>query len=83
MTDDTDGRRDAKARAVPSGRLSRLGQFGRLAGGVAGGMIAEGARRLAEGSLVEATVRRDQLSRVSALAFVNSLRGWIEAELLP
>lgn len=49
MTDDTDGRRDTKARAVPSGRLSRLGQFGRLAGGVAGGMIAEGARRLAEG----------------------------------
>ena len=36
-------------RAVPSGRLSRLGVFGRLAGGVAGGMIAEGARRLAAG----------------------------------
>lgn len=47
MTDDTQGA--GKARAVPSGRLSRLGQFGRLAGGVAGGMIAEGARRLAEG----------------------------------
>jgi predicted unusual protein kinase regulating ubiquinone biosynthesis (AarF/ABC1/UbiB family) len=37
------------ARAVPSGRLQRLGQFGRLAGGVAGGMLSEGARRLAEG----------------------------------
>jgi len=36
-------------RAVPNGRLSRLGQFGRLASGVAGGMIAEGARRLADG----------------------------------
>ncbi|WP_062227580.1 ABC1 kinase family protein [Aureimonas frigidaquae] len=36
-------------RAVPSGRLSRLGQFGRLAGGLAGGMLAEGARRLADG----------------------------------
>ena len=36
-------------RAVPSGRLSRLGAFGRLAGGVAGGMLAEGARRLADG----------------------------------
>ncbi len=36
-------------RAVPSGRLARLGQFGRLAGGVAGGMIAEGSRRLANG----------------------------------
>ncbi len=34
---------------MPGSRLSRLGQFGRLAGGVAGGMLAEGARRLAEG----------------------------------
>jgi len=40
---------DDKSRAVPSGRLSRFGHFGRLAGGVAGGMLAEGARRLAEG----------------------------------
>lgn len=38
-----------KGRAVPSGRISRLGSFGRLAGGVAGGMMAEGARRLASG----------------------------------
>jgi len=34
---------------VPSGRLARFGQFGRLAGSVAGGMIAEGARRLVDG----------------------------------
>ena len=34
---------------VPSGRLSRFGHFGRLAGGVAGGMLAEGARRIADG----------------------------------
>ncbi len=34
---------------MPSGRLARLGTFGRLAGGVAGGMLAEGARRLANG----------------------------------
>ena len=40
---------DPPERAVPSGRLARFGQFGRLAGGVAGGMIAEGARRLADG----------------------------------
>ena len=39
----------APARAVPSGRLARLGGFGKLAGGVAGGMLAEGARRLAAG----------------------------------
>ncbi|WP_174292746.1 ABC1 kinase family protein [Sphingomonas bacterium] len=46
MSDDIPERRD---RSIPSGRLSRLGHFGRLAGGVAGGMIAEGARRLAAG----------------------------------
>ncbi|WP_128892431.1 AarF/ABC1/UbiB kinase family protein [Erythrobacter sp. HKB08] len=39
----------SRHRAVPSGRLSRLGGFSRLAGGVAGGMLAEGARRLAAG----------------------------------
>ena len=44
MSDD-----DRRSRAVPSRRLSRIGQFGRLAGGVAGGMLAEGARRLATG----------------------------------
>jgi predicted unusual protein kinase regulating ubiquinone biosynthesis (AarF/ABC1/UbiB family) len=47
--DSPDDRAGPKARAVPSGRLSRFGHFGRLAGGVAGGMIAEGARRLADG----------------------------------
>lgn len=40
---------NARGRQVPRGRLSRFGQFGRLAGSVAGGMIAEGARRLADG----------------------------------
>jgi predicted unusual protein kinase regulating ubiquinone biosynthesis (AarF/ABC1/UbiB family) len=40
---------DGAGRAVPSGRLSRFARFGRLAGGVAGGVIAEGARRLADG----------------------------------
>ena len=38
-----------RQRAVPAGRLSRLSGFGRMAGGVAGGMLAEGARRLAAG----------------------------------
>ncbi len=38
-------------RSVPSSRLSRLSGFGRLAGGVAGGMMAEGARRLASGQV--------------------------------
>ena len=35
--------------AVPGGRWSRLTQLGTLAGGVAGGMLAEGARQLAQG----------------------------------
>ena len=38
-----------RSRSVPNGRLSRLGQLGRLAGSVAGGMMAEGVRRLADG----------------------------------
>ena len=38
-----------EGRAVPSGRLARLSRFGRMAGGIAGGMAAEGARRLASG----------------------------------
>ena len=50
MSDDDPGNaRDPGSRTVPSGRLSRFGHFGRLAGGVAGGMLAEGARRLADG----------------------------------
>lgn len=39
----------ARQRAVPAGRVARIGTFGRLVGGVAGGMVAEGARRLASG----------------------------------
>ena len=45
----SDERADPRQRAVPSGRVSRLGHFGRLAAGVAGGMLSEGARRIAEG----------------------------------
>jgi predicted unusual protein kinase regulating ubiquinone biosynthesis (AarF/ABC1/UbiB family) len=45
MTDDN----DRSGRAVPRGRLSRLGIFGKIAGGVAGGVLAEGARKLASG----------------------------------
>lgn len=46
MSDDT---KERLSRSIPRGRLSRLGHFGRLAGGVAGGMAAEGIRRLAFG----------------------------------
>lgn len=37
---------------------------------------------LKEGRLLEAVVRVDDLPRVQALAFVNSLRGWLDARLL-
>jgi predicted unusual protein kinase regulating ubiquinone biosynthesis (AarF/ABC1/UbiB family) len=69
---------DGKGRAVPSGRLSRLGVFGRMASGVAGGVVAEGARRLVAGErpqmsellLTPANVRRvtDQLSDLRGAA---------------
>lgn len=37
-------------RAVPAGRLSRLARLGSLATGVAGGMLAEGVRQVAQGN---------------------------------
>ena len=40
---------DPRYRTVPSARLSRLASFGQLAGGIAGGVLAEGARKLASG----------------------------------
>ncbi len=43
-----------RQRAVPAGRIARLGTFGKLVGGVAGGMVAEGARRLASGEGINA-----------------------------
>lgn len=45
MTDD----KRPGGRMVPTGRLSRLSRFGKLAGGVAGSVMAEGVRRLASG----------------------------------
>ena len=38
-----------KGAAVPSGRLSRFARFGGLATGVAGGMLVNGARQIAQG----------------------------------
>ncbi|WJY18441.1 AarF/ABC1/UbiB kinase family protein [Alteriqipengyuania flavescens] len=45
----SEDRKPDRYRAVPSSRLSRLSGFGKLAGGVAGGMLAEGARKFAAG----------------------------------
>jgi len=39
------------------------------------------ANRVRSGQLAEAVVRVDDLPRVRALAFVNSLRGWLDADL--
>ena len=39
----------APGASVPSGRWSRLARMGQLATGIAGGMLAEGARQLAQG----------------------------------
>lgn len=39
---------EAKALAVPSGRLSRLARFGGMASNIAGGMWLDGARQLAQ-----------------------------------
>lgn len=49
--------------------------------GLLGGIGRANALRV--GALSEGVVRKDDLPRVQALAFVNSLRGWIDAELDP
>jgi para-aminobenzoate synthetase/4-amino-4-deoxychorismate lyase len=49
--------------------------------GLLGGIAR--AQALREGRLREAVVRMDELPGVTALAFLNSLRGWIAADLLP
>lgn len=56
----------SRYRKVPSARLSRLASFGQLAGGIAGGVLAEGVRRLASGE-------RPQLSDL-LLTPANALR---------
>lgn len=65
-------------RKVPTSRLGRFSAFGQLAGGVAGGVIAEGAKRLARGErpqmadllLTPANATRvtEQLSRLRGAA---------------
>ena len=59
---------EQESRSVPSGRAARIGQFGKLAGGVAGGMMAEGARRLAKGerpALRDMLLTRKNVTRVA------------------
>ena len=54
---------------VPAGRLARLGGFASLAGKLAGGMLAEGAKRLAKGesgSRMELLLTPSNLKRVTS-----------------
>lgn len=51
-----------------------------LACGLLGGIGRAVALR--EGRLVEQVVHRDALARAQGLAFLNSLRGWLDAELI-
>ena len=44
-----DDEKPDRYRAVPSSRIGRLGGFAKLAGGIGGGMLVEGARRLSAG----------------------------------
>ncbi|MCR9106952.1 MAG: AarF/ABC1/UbiB kinase family protein [Gammaproteobacteria bacterium] len=42
-------KKDGEEKAIPSSRLGRLSRMARLAGGVAGGMLAEGSRQIRAG----------------------------------
>ena len=85
---------EARAAAVPGGGLSRLARLGSLATGVAGGMLAEGARQLAAGRrprvselvLTPANARRvaDQLAQLRGAAMkVGQLMSMDAGNLLP
>ena len=82
------------ASAVPSRRLGRLARLGSLATGVAGGMLAEGARQLAQGKrprmgellLTPANARRvaDQLAQLRGAAMkVGQLLSMDAGSLMP
>lgn len=84
----------SRSRAVPSGRLARLAGFGQLAGGVVGGALAEGVRRLAQGQrpsladvlLTPANALRtaDQLARLRGAAMkLGQMLSLDAGDLLP
>jgi predicted unusual protein kinase regulating ubiquinone biosynthesis (AarF/ABC1/UbiB family) len=82
------------AAPVPGNRWARLARLGTLASGVAGGMVAEGARQLAQGKrprfgdllLTPSIARRvaDQLARMRGAAMkVGQLLSMDAGDLLP
>ncbi|WP_372627461.1 ABC1 kinase family protein [Arsukibacterium sp.] len=83
-----------KESKVPGSRLSRLGGLASLAGRVAGGMLAEGARQLAQGNrpnskgmlLTPANIKRvaDQLAHMRGAAMkMGQLLSMDSGDLLP
>ena len=83
-----------KAAAVPANRVSRFSRMVRLASGVAGGMLAEGGRQLAQGKrpkvnellLTPANARRvaDQLANLRGAAMkVGQLVSMDAGDVLP
>jgi predicted unusual protein kinase regulating ubiquinone biosynthesis (AarF/ABC1/UbiB family) len=94
MSDDETIKRDARTSAVPGNRWSRLGRLGSLATGVAGNVLAEGARQLAQGKrprlgdllLTPANARRvaDQLAQLRGAAMkVGQMLSMDAGDLLP
>ncbi|MBB5712584.1 ABC1 kinase family protein [Sphingomonas xinjiangensis] len=91
---DDDETGEWRHRQMPSSRLARLGVFGRLAGGVAGGVLAEGARQLGSGKrprfsdlmLTPANATRvaDQLSHLRGAAMkLGQMISMDAGDLLP
>lgn len=91
MTRKVDGRDGAP---VPSGRLARFGRMARLATGIAGGMLAEGGRRIVRGDvprardllLTPANARRlaEQLATLRGAAMkLGQLLSMDDGDLLP
>lgn len=85
---------DSGAARVPGGRVSRIGRLGTLATTVAGGMLVEGARQLAQGKrpkasellLTPANARRvaDQLAQLRGAAMkVGQLMSMDAGDMLP
>ncbi len=83
-----------KERRIPSSRLGRFSQLGRLAGGMVGGMVTEGARQFARGNrpaiaellLTPANARRlaDRLSEMRGAAMkMGQLLSMDSGQVLP
>ena len=53
MAKDKEGK-DDRQKSIPTSRVGRLARVARMAGGVAGGMLAEGTRQLRAGNRLKA-----------------------------